>query len=325
MIEVSGLSKKYGEVLAVDDVSFSVSRGEIVGFLGPNGAGKSTTMKVLTGYLAPTEGTASINGHDINDEPLQARSAVGYLPESTALYEEMGVVDYLRYMGRMQGVPGHQLEGRIDDVILTCGLGTMAHKDISQLSKGYHQRVGLAQALLSDPPVLILDEPTSGLDPAQIVEIRALIRRIAEEKAILLSTHILPEAQNTCSRILIISNGKLVGEGTSDELLDMVSGNEEYRIRLRGGSGTIRRLESLGGVNSLTSSDEKGETVCTMVADNGMDLREQIFDAAVETGSKLLELTHRSTSLEDVFLSLTGTTGLRNEKQPEAAGGDSDE
>ncbi|MEZ5336698.1 MAG: ATP-binding cassette domain-containing protein [bacterium] len=312
MIEVSGLTKKYGEVLAVDDVSFSVSKGEIVGFLGPNGAGKSTTMKVLTGYLAPTEGTASINGHDIIDQPLAARAAVGYLPESTALYEEMGVVDYLRYMGRMQGVASAAIQGRIDDVIQTCGLATMAHKDISQLSKGYHQRVGLAQALLNDPPVLILDEPTSGLDPAQIVEIRSLITRIAEEKAILLSTHILPEAQNTCSRILIISNGKLVGEGTSGELLDMVSGNEQYSVRLRGGDGTLRRLEQLKGVTAVSSNMENGELAATISAEKGQDLRERIFDTAVESGAKLLELSHTSTSLEDVFLSLTGTTGRRS-------------
>ncbi|MCB1221489.1 MAG: ATP-binding cassette domain-containing protein [Planctomycetales bacterium] len=324
MIEVSGLTKKYGDVLAVDDVSFSVSKGEIVGFLGPNGAGKSTTMKVLTGYLAPTEGTASINGHDIIDAPLAARSAVGYLPESTALYEEMGVVDYLRYMGRMQGVSAADIQGRIDDVIQTCGLGTMAHKDISQLSKGYHQRVGLAQALLNDPPVLILDEPTSGLDPAQIVEIRALIRRIAEEKAILLSTHILPEAQNTCSRILIISNGKLVGEGTSDELLDMVSGNEQYSIRLRGGDGTLKKLEDLRGVHNLVSSKEGSELTCTLTAEKGTDLREQIFDTAVASGAKLLELSHRSTSLEDVFLSLTGTTGRRGASADAEGGSDNE-
>lgn len=324
MIEVQGLTKKYGDVLAVDDVSFSVSKGEIVGFLGPNGAGKSTTMKVLTGYLAPTGGTASINGHDIIDEPLRARSAVGYLPESTALYEEMGVVDYLRYMGRMQGVPASQVQGRIDYVIATCGLGTMAHKDISQLSKGYHQRVGLAQALLNDPPVLILDEPTSGLDPAQIVEIRALIRRIAEEKAILLSTHILPEAQNTCSRILIISNGKLVGEGTSDELLHMVRGNEEYHIRLLGGDGMLRKLEDLKGVISVSGDMQGRELACTMTAENGIDLRERIFDLAVSNNCKLLELSHRSTSLEDVFLQLTGTTGLKQEAAA-AAGGASDE
>jgi ABC-2 type transport system ATP-binding protein len=323
MIEVTGLTKKYGNVLAVDDVSFSVAKGEIVGFLGPNGAGKSTTMKVLTGYLAPTEGRASINGHDISDEPLQARRALGYLPESTALYEEMGVVDYLRYMGRMQGVGSAQIEGRIDEVIGTCGLGTMAHKGIGQLSKGYHQRVGLAQALLSDPPVLILDEPTSGLDPAQIVEIRALIKRIATEKAILLSTHILPEAQNTCSRILIISNGKLVGEGTPGELLDMVSGNEQYSIRLKGGDGAAKKLEGLPGVSQVHVESQNGELACSVVAEHGVDLRERIFDVAVASGAKLLELSHRSTSLEDVFLKLTGTTGIQA-AAADKAGGDNE-
>lgn len=308
MIEVKGLSKHYGTVRAVDDISFTVERGEIVGFLGPNGAGKSTTMKVLTCYLAPTGGTATIDGHDIIDEPLQARAKIGYLPENTPLYEEMGVVEFLGYMARLQGVSAGNQRARVDELIDLCGIAKMAHKDIGALSKGYRQRVGLAQALLSDPPVLILDEPTSGLDPKQIVEIRGLIKTIAKDKAILLSTHILPEAQNTCSRILIIADGKLVGEGTSEELLAMASGEERYTLVMKGGDrGELRRaLSSLRGASGLEELEAIGELHLRLSAERGTDLREAIFDTVVAKGAKLLTLEHESTSLEDVFLKLTG-------------------
>jgi ABC-2 type transport system ATP-binding protein len=309
MIEVNGLTKRYGATLAVDDVSFKVNRGEIVGFLGPNGAGKSTTMKMLTCYIAPNSGTASIDGHDIIEEPLKARAKVGYLPENTPLYEDMGVLDFLMFMARMHGVPGGERRQRVDELVDICDFGRMAHKDIGELSKGFRQRVGLAQALLNDPPVLILDEPTSGLDPAQIVEIRELIKRIAEEKCILLSTHILPEAQNTCNRILIISDGRLVGEGTSDELLTMAGGEERYTVTLKGGkAGDLAYgLASLPQVNDIDTLSENGTVRFQLTAEKGADLREQIFDYVVDQGLKMLELNRISTSLEDVFLQLTGT------------------
>ena len=324
MIEVKGLSKHYGPVRAVDDVSFSVGQGEIVGFLGPNGAGKSTTMKVLACYLAPTGGTAAVNGHDIVDDPLKVRRNTGYLPENTPLYEDMGVVEYLRYMARLQGVPGGSISQRVDEVIRLCDVAKMAHKDISALSKGYRQRVGLAQALLSDPPVLILDEPTSGLDPKQIVEIRQLIQEIAADKAILLSTHILPEAQNTCNRILIISEGRLVGEGTSDELLELAAGEERYTLQLKGGSSPAARdaLGTLSGVSSVDELSANGEVHLKVSAERGTDLREGIFDLCVAKGFKLLGLEHESTSLEDVFLKLTGgsSAGMQiGEGLPDAA------
>ena len=308
MIEVKNLTKQYGSTLAVDDVSFTVERGEIVGFLGPNGAGKSTTMKMLTCYLAPTSGTASIDGHDIIEQPLAARRRIGYLPESTPLYEDLDVLAFLRYMARMQGVPADRQSARIDELIEICDIGRMAHKDINELSKGYRQRVGLAQALLHDPPVLILDEPTSGLDPAQIVEIRQLIRRTAAEKCILLSTHILPEAQNTCNRILIINDGALVGEGTSDELMSMAGGEDRYTVALKGRpageiAGGLGRIKGISHVDKL---GENGAARFTLTADKGSQLNEAIFDFAVEQGLKLLELQHQSTSLEDVFLQLTG-------------------
>jgi ABC-2 type transport system ATP-binding protein len=309
MIEVKNLTKRFGSTLAVDNVSFKVERGEIVGFLGPNGAGKSTTMKVLTCYLAPTSGTASIDGHDILEEPFAARSKVGYLPENTPLYEEMGVLDFLDFMARMRGVPPTKRAERIEELIDICDLGKMAHKDIAELSRGYRQRVGLAQALLHDPPVLILDEPTSGLDPVQIVEIRELIKAIAVEKCILLSTHILPEAQNTCNRILIINEGRLVGEGTSEELLALAAQEEQYALAIEGGEASriAEGLKAIPGVTGVVSLGANGAARFTVKGAKGMDLRRPIFDFAVAGGYMLLELKHTGTTLEDVFLKLTGT------------------
>ena len=308
MIEVKGVSKRYGDTLAVDNVSFTVNRGEIVGFLGPNGAGKSTTMKVLTCYIAPTAGTAAIDGIDILERPLEARSHIGYLPESTPLYEDMGVLDFLEYMAAIERVPGSRRRGRVNELVELCGIQKMAHKSIGELSKGYRQRVGLAQALLGDPPVLILDEPTSGLDPGQIVEIRQLIKDISPDKAILLSTHILPEAQNTCNRVLIISDGRIVGEGTPAELLAMARGEDRYTVTFKGGGAgsagdALARLPRVSGVDQLSAN---GSVRYRVTAESGSSLSEQIFDYAIASNLKLLELTAASTSLEDVFLRLTG-------------------
>jgi ABC-2 type transport system ATP-binding protein len=311
MIEVKSLSKHYGAVRAVDNVSFKVERGEIVGFLGPNGAGKTTTMKVLTCYLAPTSGTATVDGCDILDDPVGVRSKIGYLPESTPLYEEMGVLEYLNFVARMRGLDAMAGAKRVNHLIDICDISRMAHKDIGELSKGFRQRVGLAQALMHDPPVLILDEPTSGLDPGQIVEIRELIKSIAREKCILLSTHILPEAQNTCNRILIINEGRIAGEGTSDELLAMAVGEERYILALKGGDAKQMGdgLRMLPKVSSVTTLSADGASRFSVVAAKGADLNEAIFDFAVERRYKLLELQHTATSLEDVFLRLTGSTG----------------
>jgi len=311
MIEVKGISKRFGMTLAVDDVSFTVERGEIVGFLGPNGAGKSTTMKVLTCYYAPTAGTASIDGHDILEEPLKARSKVGYLPENTPLYEDMGVLDFLDFMARVQDVPPGQCKQRVEELVGVCGIERMAHKDIGELSKGFRQRVGLAQALLADPPVLILDEPTSGLDPAQIVEIRELIKRIAHDKAILLSTHILPEAQNTCNRILIINEGRIVGEGTASDLLAMASGEEHYTLTLKGrpAGEMAEGLSRMPKVSRVETLSENGVARFRITAEGAAELSEKLFDYAVSSNLKLLELSHTVKSLEDVFLKLTGGSG----------------
>ena len=218
MIEVINLTKRYGPTVAVDNVSFDAKAGEVLGFLGPNGAGKTTTMRILTGYLSADEGTAKVAGYDVFEESIEVRKRIGYLPESAPLYTDMGVIDYLKFIAQIRDIPKSQRSQRIKDVVDTCGLEKMIQKDVGELSKGYRQRLGLAQSLIHDPPILVLDEPTSGLDPSQIIEIRNLIREIGKEKMIIFSTHILPEASATCSRILIINDGQIVANGTPDEL-----------------------------------------------------------------------------------------------------------
>ena len=251
MIEVEGLTKNYGYTRAVDKVSFSVRRGEVLGFLGPNGAGKSTTMKILTCYLAPTAGRALVAGHDVFDASLEVRKHIGYLPEDTPIYRDMTVLEFLRFAAEMRGMDRNKVDARIKEIGTRCGLGDVAGKLVGELSKGFRQRVGLAQAILHDPDIVILDEPTSGLDPNQIVEIRSLIKEIGREKTVILSTHILPEVQATCSRVVIISGGKLVADGTPDELRARERGGR-YRVVVESNGvpkDAIRdRLASLAGV-----------------------------------------------------------------------------
>lgn len=230
MIDVRHITKRFGPAVAVNNVTFSVASGEVVGFLGPNGAGKSTTMKCITCYLAPDQGTIKVNGFDVFKQPLQVRRQIGYLPESNPLYYEMGVTDYLGFVADVHDVPVNERKRRIESIIDRVGLTRMRHKDIGELSKGYKQRVGLAQAMVADPPVLILDEPTTGLDPNQIVEIRALIRELGQEKSVILSTHILPEVRVTCSRIIIIAEGRVVDEGTPEDLIDRAKGEQIYTV-----------------------------------------------------------------------------------------------
>src|SRR5947207_12534994 len=231
MIEVEGLTKNYGLTRAVDKVSFSVRRGEVLGFLGPNGAGKSTTMKILTCFLAPTAGRAMVAGHDVFDDSLEVRKRIGYLPEDTPIYRDMTVVEYLQFAAAMRGMERDKVGGRIKEIGGRCGLSNVAGKLVGELSKGYRQRLGLAQAMLHDPDILILDEPTSGLDPNQIVEIRQLIKELGQEKTVILSTHILPEVQATCSRVVIISDGRLVADGRPDDLVAREHANT-FRILL---------------------------------------------------------------------------------------------
>lgn len=309
MIRVENLSKNYGPTRAVDQVSFTVRKGEVLGFLGPNGAGKSTTMKMLTCFLAPTAGTANVAGFDVYDQSLEVRKRIGYLPEDTPIYRDMTVLEYLQFAAEMRGMSADSSGSRIKEIGGRCGLGDVAGKLVGELSKGYRQRVGLAQAMLHDPDILLLDEPTSGLDPNQIVEIRSLIKEIGKEKTVILSTHILPEVQATCSRIVIISGGKLVADGTPESLRARERGSRYKVVVLSNGisKDAIRdRLGMLGGVSRCEIvAGEPNAHAFALDASGSEDLRKSIFRAAVDNQWTLLELGRESVSLEDVFRNLT--------------------
>jgi len=312
MIRVSNLRKTFGSTVAVDDVTFEVPEGQIVGLLGPNGAGKSTTMRMMTTYIDPDAGSIQIAGIDALAEPLEARKRLGYLPESAPLYEELNVVDSLRYTGRIRGVTGATLSQRVDAMVDACGLESVTHKDIGELSKGYRQRVGLAQTLIHDPDFLILDEPTTGLDPNQIKEIRALIKKIGEKKTIILSTHILSEVQATCTRAIIVNKGKLVADGHPDELVSkMGSAAVRYQVVVRGGStGAIQNaLAALNGVRAVESQPESGRGARFIISGSGEDLGEELFRCVAKSNWTLTELTPERATLEDVFSKLTGRQG----------------
>jgi ABC-2 type transport system ATP-binding protein len=310
MVEARSLSKSYGATRAVDGVSFRVSRGEIVGFLGPNGAGKSTTMKMLTGYLNPTSGSAVVGGIDVADDPIAAKRMVGYLPESAPLYDEMMVVDFLHYVADIRGIDGAQRRERLQTICRRCGLDGVLGKNVGQLSKGYRQRVGLAQAMVHDPDLLILDEPTSGLDPNQIVEIRELIRELGREKTVILSTHILPEVQASCDRVIIISGGKLVADDTP-EMLAGSDGAAIVRVVVKAAAAAARpMLEAVPGVAGVTAlGEDSGGSAFRLRCTAGVDPREEIFQAAVRQGLVLLDLHRERASLEDTFRALTTSEG----------------
>jgi ABC-2 type transport system ATP-binding protein len=309
MIRVENLTKEYGAITAVDKVTFNVRRGEVLGFLGPNGAGKSTTMKMLTCFLAPTAGTANVAGHDVFDESLEVRRRMGYLPEDTPLYRDMSVLEYLEFAAEMRGMSANVAAGRIKEVGGRCGLSEVAGKLVGELSKGFRQRVGLAQAILHDPDILILDEPTSGLDPNQIVEIRRLIKELGQEKTVILSTHLRPEVQATCSRILIISGGKLVADDTPEALRAREKGSR-YRVVIEASGVSAEavrdKLASIRGVARCEpSAKELGAHAFSIDAGTSEDLRRAFFRAAVDNHWPLLELVRESVSLEDVFHTLT--------------------
>ncbi len=309
MIQVENLTKDYGPTRAVDSVTFSVRKGEVLGFLGPNGAGKSTTMKMLTCFLAPTGGHARVAGFDVFDESLEVRKRIGYLPEDTPLYRDMTVSEFLTFTADVRGMTSERRESRIKDIGARCGLADVAGKLVGELSKGFRQRVGLAQAMVHDPDILILDEPTSGLDPNQIVEIRSLIKEVGKEKTVILSTHILPEVQATCSRILIISGGKLVADGTPDELRSREKGSR-YRVVVEsngvGGDAVKAKLGGIAGVTRCESvTGEEGAHAFSIDAQVSDDLRKILFRAAVDNRWTLLELVRESANLEDVFRNLT--------------------
>jgi len=307
MIKVSGLTKDYGARRAIHNLNFDAQQGEIVGFLGPNGAGKTTTMRILTGYMPPSDGEATVAGYDVVEESLEVRKRVGYLPESVPLYTDMVVFDYLKYMGELRRVP--DVDDRVDEVLDMVGLGSRANGYIGNLSKGMKQRVGLAQALLHRPEVLILDEPTIGLDPGQVVEVRSLIREIGKERTVLLSTHLLNEAQNLCDRVLIINKGKIVAEDTTENLQARLLGAERVIVRVRGDgeelAATIKSVKGVRKVETLADGGVEFEFA------SGKDLRPEVAKQVIKDGYDLLELRPLGMSLEEIFLELTGNEGKK--------------
>jgi len=305
MIEVQGLTKRYGTQAAVSEATFSVQQGEIVGFLGPNGAGKTTTMRVLTGFLPPSDGTARVAGYDIVSQSRQARASLGYLPESAALYPEMRVREYLAYRARLEGLAGPEVQSRVEEIVGRCLLEEVADRKVENLSRGYRQRAALAGALVHRPPVLILDEPTVGLDPAQIIQIREMIRSLGRERAVLLSTHILPEVDAVCDRVLIIDRGRIVAEGTPEELRSRLAGTPVVRAAFRGDVAASDALSALPGVVSAQTTSGDGETRVRVECAEGSEVSEEIFRLAVSRGWVLRELTREAVSLEDVFVRLT--------------------
>ncbi|MBI5014793.1 MAG: ATP-binding cassette domain-containing protein [Deltaproteobacteria bacterium] len=305
MIRTEGLSKRYGDALALDGVSFHVEQGEIVGLLGPNGAGKTTTMKILTCFLAPSAGRAQVAGYDIFDEPLAVKRCVGYLPEDPPVYNELTVEEYLTYVGRLKGLAGSDLRAARGRALEKCGLSDVAGRLIGNLSKGYRQRVGLGQALLHNPAVLILDEPTIGLDPVQIKEIRSLIKGLAPDHTVILSTHILPEVTATCQRVIIINEGRIVAVDSYENLSQQMGTSRRIAVRVRRpGPELVDRLMALAGVVDV--EPEPGQVGSYRVESRlDQDLREEVARAVVESGAGLLELAGTAVSLEEVFLRLT--------------------
>ncbi|PYQ85944.1 MAG: MFS transporter [Acidobacteria bacterium] len=307
MIEVQHLTKRYGRVTAVDDVSFRVERGEILGFLGPNGAGKTTTMRILTGYIPATEGKAIVAGFDVFDQPIEAKRRTGYLPETPPLYPDMSVAEYLNFVASIKGVPANEKRQRIQQVMVKTRIDDVANRLCSKLSKGYRQRVGLAQAIIHNPDVLILDEPTAGLDPKQIIETRQLIKQLAGDHTIILSTHILPEVSQTCQRVVIINKGRVVAVDTPDNLTARLRGSETMYIQVDANgldaSGALRRVP---GVSRVVESDRREPAVGYEVeSERGHDVRRELARIVVSSGWGLLELRPMRMSLEDIFLSLT--------------------
>jgi ABC-2 type transport system ATP-binding protein len=298
-VRVEKLTKIYGSQRAVDEISFEVKSGEIVGFLGPNGAGKSTTMKMLTCYLSPSSGKAFVSDYSIEDDSIEVRRRIGYLPEHNPLYTEMYVKEYLRFIAGISGYSGN-VGKRVNELIDMTGLGIEKHKKIGMLSKGYRQRVGLAQALLHNPEVLILDEPTSGLDPNQIVEIRALIREVGKEKTVILSTHIMQEVQAMCSRVIIINKGKIAADSTAEELVNRVSGRNLLRVEFKN-PVDLRSLKNIPGV---VEAEQKGNK-WALYSNAKDDIRETVFNWAVEHNNAIFELVKEGQSLENIFQTLT--------------------
>jgi len=307
VIEVQHITKRYGRVTAVDDVSFRVERGEILGFLGPNGAGKTTTMRILTGYMPPTEGKAMVAGHDVFTQPTEAKRRTGYLPEMPPLYPDMTVREYLDFVAKIKGVAPKERRNRVASTMERTHVADMASRHCSKLSKGYRQRVGLAQALIHNPEVLILDEPTAGLDPKQIIETRDLIRSLGGDHTIVLSTHILPEVAQTCHRVVIINKGRVVAVDTPENLTARLKGAETMYVQIDSdGADAAAALQAIPGVTRVAAADGKGPVGAFEVeSTRGTDVRREIARTVVNRGWGLLELRPMRMSLEEIFLQVT--------------------
>ncbi len=305
-IVINNLTKTYGPQKAVDGISFNVKTGEILGFLGPNGAGKTTTMKILTNYIKATSGEVTIDGKLVSENADELKKHIGYLPEHNPLYLEMPIMDYLWFCAELQGVHKSNIPGRMGEMIRLCGLNAEKHKKIGELSKGYRQRVGIAQAMIHDPQILILDEPTTGLDPNQIVEIRELIKKLGEEKTVILSTHILPEVEATCDRILIINNGKIVADGTSATLRKQAQGSEVLQVRIEDGQldAVFQGLQQLYSTEVVDIKNREKQ-LFEIQSVKEVSSAKEIFKLCVKNGWTLLEMTPLETKLEDIFRDLT--------------------
>ena len=308
MIEVTNFTKKYGDHIAVDHLSFRVEKGQIYGFLGPNGAGKSTTMNIITGYLAATEGTVTIDGKDIQKDPEEAKRSIGYLPELPPLYVDMTVREYLEFVAELKKVPKKERKQQIDEVMEMTQITDMQQRLIKNLSKGYRQRVGLAQAILGYPEVIILDEPTVGLDPKQIIEIRDLIRKLGENHTVILSSHILSEVSAVCDHIMIIAHGKLVASDSPENLQKLMSGSMELNLEVKGSAAAVKSaLQEISQIDRIEENTEASKNVAKLkvISKENADIREQVFYALADAKLPILEMTHAEKSLEDIFLELT--------------------
>ncbi len=306
MIEVQDLTHYYGPYAAIEDVSFDVQKGEILGFLGPNGAGKTTTMRILTGFMPPTRGQVTLDGNDIVEQSLEVRKRVGYLPETVPLYTDMTVSNYLKYMGTLRKMPSRNIKRRIGEVIDVCRLGDYRNTLIGKLSKGFRQRVGIAQAILHEPEVLVLDEPTIGIDPIQVVETRRLIQELGQAQTVVLSSHILPEVSMICDRVLIIHEGRIVAEDTPSNLAERLQGTEHLEVEVGGPvPQVLSALRRVPGVTSVSHRSFQGRNLYSVQAKQGEDLRDEVSRAVISNEWSLLSMQSVGMSLEEIFLRLT--------------------
>ena len=306
MIQATGLTHFYGPNPAIQDVNFGVEKGEILGFLGPNGAGKTTTMRIITGYMPPTRGQVTLDGFDVVEQSLQARRKIGYLPETVPLYTDMTVSGYLKYMGTLRGMPPKNINQRVGEVVDVCRLGDYRKSIIGKLSKGFRQRVGIAQAIIHEPEVLVLDEPTIGIDPIQVVETRRLIQDLGKQQTVVLSSHILPEVSMICQRVMIINEGRIVAEDTPDNLAKRLQGVNRLEVEVSGPrEDVLPALRQIPGVSEVTFRAGQSRGIYTVQAQGGEDLRDQISRAVISSGWSLLSMQMVGMSLAEIFLKLT--------------------